>query len=785
MEKNMALSPSEPLKPSRRAILTGAAAGFAGLFLPLVVDRAPAHAAPIYQLEAEGIRLDVDATGTLTFRDGSGTERMRLQHFMIKDSVLGQQRTFGGTPTLVPAEGGGQAVRIVYRMAAAASAVSVVGTVQLTPRRALVRWEVSGSPTLTPTGYMFSRALVGNSAPEQYTPLTIWNRDTGGGIPFETNDGGVYQETFDTTRAYFSLASTNPRFTNATWVHAPAGSTLNGVSTTDVALVLGEVRPAAAKNIADQRALGVEIWTDQAFNIWDDTSVPQTVHAQITNGTPTAVMANVTFWAKDFAGASVASEMFAVSVPGGGVIDHDFTITTPHPGITFTEVSATAGDASALARTTLSVLGPYTYTAGAASIFGIANYPWLHKPSKEALVTLMHKIGVQRVRIAYEANNPFGYSEGMTPAELDAAGIEHNMQIGQIPLTGTPEAGVAWAKKSTTSAIQSGAKVFEVGNEVNLPFMTGQTAAAYVRQALAPVRAELTAQGSPIKVLNAGTAGIDYVWLENFQAAGGWDLIDGLAVHPGRGNFTPDYDPDPAEWDPSANGKYWNYLGSLRKANELMAAYGQKELWLTEAYAPTRPNHWWNDSLRQAAENTLLSFALALSEGVHAVNWYQLHDSTVHHPQEADPVNPEYHFGLMNRDTSAKPSLLAYATSARAFDQAKFVRWLEFEDPRIKGLEFSVPGGSGFLHVLWTRHDGYILNADHGAGPWYATPEPWVDHWPTKTTLNLKAKNGSVREVDAIGSERMLPVFDGRVTVTLDGAARLYWGLKDDADKHA
>ena len=541
----MALSPSEPLKPSRRAIITGAAAGFAGLFLPLVVDRAPAYAAPIYQLEADGIRLDVDATGILTFRDGSGTERMRLQHFMIKDTVLGQQRTFGGTPTLVPVEGGGQAVRIVYRMAAAAAAVSVVGTVQLTPRRAHVRWEVSGSPTLTPTGFMFSRALVGNSAPEQYTPLTIWNRDAGGGIPFETNDGGVYQETFDTTRAYFGLASTNPRFTNATWVHAPAGSTVNGVSTTDVSLVLGEVRPAAAKTIADQRTLGVEIWTDQAFNIWDDTSVPQTVHAQITNGTPTAVMANVTFWAKDFAGASVASETFAVSVPGGGVIDHDFTITTPHPGITFTEVSATAGDASALARTTLSVLGPYTYTAGAASLFGIANYPWLHKPSKEALVTLMHKIGVQRVRIAYEANNPFGYTEGMTPAELDAAGIEHNMQIGQIPLTGTPEAGVAWAKKSTTSAIQSGAKVFEVGNEVNLPFMTGQTAAAYVRQALAPVRAELTAQGSPIKVLNAGTAGIDYVWLENFHAAGGWDLIDGLAVHPAAATSRPTTRPTP------------------------------------------------------------------------------------------------------------------------------------------------------------------------------------------------------------------------------------------------
>jgi hypothetical protein len=777
----MATSPSGPFLPSRRAILTGAAAGFAGLFLPVAVDAAAAQAAPLYQLTADGIQLDVDAAGVVTVLDGSGVERLRLAHFMIKDSVLGQVRTYGGTPSLVTVDGA-DAVQIAYNMPSGASTVTVIGTFQLTARRAHLRWAVSGSPTLLPDGYMFSRALVANTAPEQYTALTKWSRDDGGGIPFESNDGGVYQETFDTTRAYFSLAKTTPKWTNATWVHAPATAIVDGVSTTDVALVLGEVRPAAAKTIADQRATGVEIWTDNAFNIWDDTSAPQTVHAQITNGTPTAMMVNVTFWAKDFAGASVVSETFAMSVPAGGVIDHDFTITTPHPGVTFTEVSAAAGDASALARTTLAVLGPYTYTAGAASLFGIANYPWLHKPSKQALLTLMHKIGVQRVRIAYEANNPFGYIEGMTPAELDAAGFEHNMELGQIPLNGTPEEGVAWAKKATTSAITAGAKYFEVGNEVNTPFMTGQTAAAYVRQGLAPARAELTAQGSPIKVLNAGTAGADYVWLENFHAAGGWDLIDGLAIHPGRGNFTPDHTPDPATWDPGANGDYWNFLGSLRKANELMAAFGQKELWLTEAYAPTRPNHWWNDSLRQAAENTLLSFALALSEGVHAVNWYQLHDSTVHHPQEADPVNPEYHFGLMNRDTSAKPTLLAYATSARAFDQAKFVRWLEFDDPLIKGLQFSVPGGSGFLHVLWTRHDGYILNKDHGAEPWYKTPEPWVDHWPTKTTLSLKALNGSVREVDVIGGERIIPVAGGKAAVTLDGAPRLYWGLKSDCD---
>jgi hypothetical protein len=36
--------------------------------------------------------------------------------------------------------------------------------------------------------------------------------------------------------------------------------------------------------------------------------------------------------------------------------------------------------------------------------------------------------------------------------------------------------------------------------------------------------------------------------------------------------------------------------------------------------------------------------ALAKAEGVDGVNWYELYDSTIHHPQEAVPTNPEYHF---------------------------------------------------------------------------------------------------------------------------------------------
>ncbi len=77
-------------------------------------------------------------------------------------------------------------------------------------------------------------------------------------------------------------------------------------------------------------------------------------------------------------------------------------------------------------------------------------------------------------------------------------------------------------------------------------------------------------------------------------------------------------------------------------------------------------------------------------------------------------ADPEYHYGLMNRDTSAKPSMLAYATAAQVLDRATFVRWLELADPDLKGLLFSTPevgqpsthGSGAANHVEPAEQDG-------------------------------------------------------------------------------
>ncbi|MGC0422474.1 hypothetical protein [Embleya sp. AB8] len=789
----------------RRGFLTGAGAvagavavGVAGAALPGQAFAAGQAAAPV-TISAPGITLIAGLDGVVSARDGGGTERVRLTRFMTKDSVVGLQPTSGGTPSLITLPDGRSAIQVDYKLPAAANGLTVRGIFDVTPNRAHLRWELGGSTTLLPAGVLFGRTVTAPTAPESFAALTTWNRDAGGGIPYETNAGVVYQETWADTFAYFRLANSTPAWTNASWMHSPGTATTNG-AVVEADLVLGTMRPAAAGTAGSLQPLGVEVWTDQPFSIWDQGGVPMPLHAAVANGGTADRNVQLSWWARDFDGVILGSGTVAGTVAAGSTWAQTFTVTAPPQGIVFTEVSAKSGTDEAFARTNLTVLPPFTYQAGADSMFGIANYPWLLKPDTPAVVGLMQRIGIKRVRIAYDGG------PGLAPAALDAAGIAHNIELHGIPLDGTTAQVAAWADTNTTLAINANAEYFEVANEINRPWMTTTTAASYVRDGLHPVRDRLKAAGARTKVLNAGLSGMDYIWTKAFRDAGGWDLIDGFSFHPGRGNFTPDYAPAPADWTTDSNGTYWNFLGSLNKAQEVIAEYGPKELWMTEAYACTKPNSWWHDTYRHAAENVLLTLALAKAAGVRCVNWYQLHDSILGKPQLADPVNSEYHYGLMHRDLGAKPSMLAYATAARVLDRATFVRRLTLPDPDLKGLLFTSPQGP--ISILWSRKDGYILNPNHPTDSgWFAAPEPWVDDWRTKTVLKVAAapavsiadpqeaehrgrdhrdhRNnvaGTVREIDCIGRERLLTPTDGCVELHLDGAPRIYYGLTNTPD---
>ncbi|HVJ45288.1 MAG TPA: hypothetical protein VM511_02810, partial [Luteolibacter sp.] len=278
-----------------------------------------------------------------------------------------------------------------------------------------------------------------------------------------------------------------------------------------------------------------------------------------------------------------------------------------------------------------------------------------------------------------------------------------------------------------------------------------------------------------IRIVSFGMAGMDLKFVEKFRALGGWDLIDGFALHPGRGNVTPDYPVnDPFEaWKIAPKGGYWNYYGSVKTAALMLKEYGgNKPLWLTEIYAPTFPNSFWEDSLRHATENVVLTFALAQTENVKAAMWYQLFDSVWHDRFGANEKNREYHFGLMNRDLSFKPMVLAYAATAEALDEAKFNRWLKLADPDLKGLLFDTPRGP--VTILWSRKDGYTLSRKT---PDFASAEPWVETWKIKSPLKIPAVSDRLTVINPIGAPDEVVVRNGEAGIQLDGAPLIIYGV--------
>lgn len=287
---------------ARRRFIQGTAVATGAALLPTV----PAYAADPVTIEADGITLVGRSDGSVLVRDGAGADRVLLSHFMFKDSALGQQRTFGGTPARITLADGRPAIQVTYTMASGTPGITVRGTFDVTARKAHMKWEVGGSSTLTPAGFMFSRTVYGASAPESYEALTVWERDARGGIPYEVNAGGTYVETWAGSKGFFCLPSTNPANTNATWIHSPGVTTGAGTAVTEADLVLGDLRPRGAGALAARRPLGVEVWTDQPFNLYKAAGQTMTLKAQVVNGSATARKVTLTWWARDFGGKKIA-----------------------------------------------------------------------------------------------------------------------------------------------------------------------------------------------------------------------------------------------------------------------------------------------------------------------------------------------------------------------------------------------------------------------------------------------------------------------------------------------
>ncbi|TWD80205.1 hypothetical protein FB561_1278 [Kribbella amoyensis] len=749
----------------------------------------PAYAADVQITDSAGTVTLIavpDAAGVpgyVKVLDGGGIHRFDLTAFEyahLVDGVKVVRRTTGITSIVANSP---QQFTITY----AAQIGEVIGTFSVGLRKARVRWDVTEVPNLRVDSFRFARTVIGSGAVETYDPVALWNRDlnpsTGdprGGVPFETTNGVGYFSVWSDNRAFVRVPQSTKGFSNGGYLHAVGTAIGSSSGYVESNLVLGVMRSHSAGVIARDGDLGIDLWTDQPFNLWT-TGGSKTVNLQVVNAGLAARTVRVDWVVRDWNGNSTTGTTSG-TVGARAVWNADFQLVLGGRDVRFVEavvydVAAPAVEV-AFARTTVGVLSSYTYGDGADSMFGMANFAYLERPSTTAVLDLMKLIGMRWVRTAYRNYNNFGASPGPTVDALDAAGFAHNLQLaGELPWGGG-SAAQTWADDMVGRAMYSGAGYYECGNELNLT-AADHTPAEYVNDVLLPLREAMTLRSAGFKVMHCGLAGWPEQWVADFGAAGGWGQVDVLAYHPGRGNFVADYDP-PEPW---SNETRWNFLGTLRKAKAAAVANGNKELWLTEAYAVTRPNRWWTDTYRHAAENVLLQLALAKVYGVRCVNWYTLNDSIQFQPMEAEPGDQEYHYGLLNRDLSLKPSLLAFATVARWLDQSTWLGWAALADPELFGLVFDGPGGK--VNILWSRKDGYVLNTDPNrripsSTEYYRSPEPWEDLWPTKTSVTLAtpAATTSVRELNCLGMDVAVhQATNSQVTVTLDGAPRIFIGL--------
>lgn len=724
-----------------------------------------------------GVALFVNAANGVELRGASRETLITFPRFCVRwKPSLDLAATAAKTIT---AEDGQPGVEITY---GDTTALHVTGRFVLHPHYLAVRYDILKAPTDEGTniqGCMFGRVLAKGMDPGPLAKLGRWVRHSKGGIPYEAKDGLLVP--FGNGQGSVMLAFGPDNHANLGWKDASRQHT--GLTAMEPGHFRSEftvlVPPAGWSTAAvaarwHNRPLALALSTPKLYNWWTDAREPMTLTAALANVSQENRQGRLTYWVRDWAGNVVAEKTAVLNLPADKTTTETISFQpTAERGIYFAEVAITdlATGEETFARTNLALLPSHPFhSTPDDSLFGIAAY-W-PVPTEEDVQNLLDRLGVRWVR------------SGDTRLQHPGRIANHHSNV-RFDQTWTDEKRDTWIREQLQQCVERQNPYWEFANEINMSTAGIAMEGGGIGKALLAqpydewVRAIRRVQQetglTQTKLISFGIAGMDVPFVDKMHELGTWELLDGLALHPGRGNFTPDY-PVPHPADPTDLGEkganFWNYYGAVRTAGSLLRTYGEKPLWLTEVYTPTYPNSSWEDTPRNAPENVVLSYALAKAEGVKCAMYYQLFDSVHFDKLGVNPTDREYFFGLVQRDLSFKPALLGYCAIAEALDQASFAGWAKLSDPATRGLLFTTPRGP--LAILWNRADGYVLTE---RTPDFVTPEPWLDTWKTKTPTALPASGTEVTIINSIGQATTLPVHDGSLTLTLDGAPRLVYGL--------
>jgi len=347
---------------------------------------------------------------------------------------------------------------------------------------------------------------------------------------------------------------------------------------------------------------------------------------------------------------------------------------------------------------------------------------------------------------------------------LERHGVQVHLQTGARVLP--PGEREAWLKKIEAEAtcLKGLVPCVEVGNELNF----GHSAEEYIEEVLRPSVSVLRKALPEVRIFSMGLGGVNRKWLAAFEKGGGMEQIDVLSIHPGCHPRAPEH---------YAGWRGWFFPPQVMDA--AAARRHGKEVWITEAYAPTPPGAHGLD-LRTAADYLVRTYVLALAAGVGVVEWYQFQDG-VWHSRIPRPNDVEYNFGIVYSDLQPKPAYVAYGVMTEQLEGFRCEGRLDLGASDLYGFRFR--NGERCRDVLWSYRFKHELDRGFYAPDRYAgisrRPWPtWRNRWVDGVRLFLPASARTVRVTDVMGNTREERCrADGRVALTLTGSPVFVEGL--------
>ncbi|MGN0880326.1 MAG: hypothetical protein ACI4WT_12880 [Oligosphaeraceae bacterium] len=636
-----------------------------------------------------------------------------------------------GKTELVSVEAVGEGcARGVYRFGGAgAERLTAEAHWTLTERGVALKWELRNPDRVKLAGMMYARR-VADGKERRLVRSGLWRRRAEGGEPYEERGAVFWQETLGDGSALFEQFRGHAGWSNGTEQHLQVTEGDGGLQVAEARWLFradGDGELASAELNGQRLSLGLRPGRED--RLWEAGQSP--VWFELKVGNPSATEARTAHWrveAHDWRGRLVLERSGNARLAPGACSNVRLELPgSSHNQLYVVEarVREEEGAEPYLARLTMGVLEPFVPSRPSESLFGVS--AWFPVPSREAALSSLRRLGVCHLRTdSRESGGGWG-------------SVGHHTQYRPRRFEGedAAERRLAWMREQLSEARSRGAVHWEFGNETR--FKSQAEAEEYVRDWLVPLRRLRDAEFPGIRILSIGFAnGFDGIrMLDMVAAAGGWELLDGVAYHLGRGCFAPD----------APGFAPWNYYDSLSELADWVRRHGQKPIYLTEVYCKTKPHDSWSDTQRQAAENVALTYALALRFGVRVAYYYQHLDSVWANVGGVNPKDVEYHFGLFYRDGSPKAVAIAYQMTARMLDGATFVRELSFPgQPELRGLLFRTQSGDERA-LIWSRAEGGLLNEK---APGYVSGELWERPWRVSTPVRLTAR-GTLRVRDVLG----------------------------------